>query len=226
MRGLFCRLAIFFLRVKNFFTLYLFYDRNEKFTTMEKYQLPPLPYSDSDLYPVISAETITFHYGKHTQGYIDKHNSLIAGTSYETLPLEDIIKTSDGALFNNAAQAWNHLFYFASFSPTAPHAPKGKLAAAIDKQWGSFASFQELFEAEAVALFGSGWVWLCADNNGGLAILPESNAGTPLLRGLVPLLAFDVWEHAYYIDYRNRRAEHVNRLWDIVDWTVVENRYF
>ena len=112
---------------------------------MEKYQLPPLPYSDSDLYPVISAETITFHYGKHTQGYIDKLNSLIAGTSYETLPLEDIIKTSDGALFNNAAQAWNHLFYFASFSPTAPHAPKGKLAAAIDKQWGSFASFQELF---------------------------------------------------------------------------------
>ena len=110
MRGLFCRLAIFFIRAKNFFTLYLFYDRNEKFTTMEKYQLPPLPYSDSDLYPVISAETITFHYGKHTQGYIDKLNSLIAGTSYETLPLEDIIKTSDGALFNNAAQAWNHLF--------------------------------------------------------------------------------------------------------------------
>ena len=115
---------------------------------MKKYQLPPLPYSDSDLSPVISAETISFHYGKHTQAYIDKLNALIEGTSYETLPLETIVKTSDGALFNNAAQAWNHLFYFASFSPNAHHAPKGRLAAAIEKQWGSFGRFQELFEAE------------------------------------------------------------------------------
>lgn len=188
-------------------------------------QLPPLPYGPSDLAPVISQETIEYHYGKHEQTYIDNVNKMIEGTPYAEMPLEQIIREAEGALFNNASQAWNHIFYFFSFSPDGRRAPQGKLAEAIEQQWGSLENFQKEFEQAGVTLFGSGWVWLSKDPQGKLIISKENNAGSPLTKGHTPLLTFDVWEHAYYIDYRNRRAEHLHRLWEIVDWSVVESRY-
>lgn len=188
-------------------------------------QLPPLPYGPSDLAPVISQETIEYHYGKHEQTYIDNVNKMIEGTPYAEMPLEQIIREAEGALFNNASQAWNHIFYFFSFSPDGRRAPQGKLAEAIEQQWGSLENFQKEFEQAGVTLFGSGWVWLSKDPQGKLVISKENNAGSPLTKGHTPLLTFDVWEHAYYIDYHNRRAEHLHRLWEIVDWSVVESRY-
>lgn len=190
-----------------------------------KYSLPPLSYNAEALEPIISKETIEVHYGKHEQAYINKLNDMIAGTDYEDMPLEDIIRSSSGALFNNASQAFNHIFYFNTFSPDARRFPEGKLARAIERHWQSFDNFKEIFEQNAVSLFGSGWVWLCSDESGHLGIRNLSNAGTPLTEGLKPLLVFDVWEHAYYIDYRNRRDSHVHRLWEIIDWGVVEERY-
>ena len=189
------------------------------------FQLPPLPYGPSDLAPVISQETIEYHYGKHEQTYIDNVNKMIEGTPYSDMPLEQIIREAEGALFNNASQAWNHIFYFFSFSPNGRRAPQGKLAEAIEQQWGSLENFQKEFEQAGVTLFGSGWVWLSKDPQGKLVISKENNAGSPLTKGHTPLLTFDVWEHAYYIDYRNRRAEHLYRLWEIVDWSVVDSRY-
>lgn len=190
-----------------------------------KYSLPTLPYDVEALEPVISRETILTHYGKHEQAYLDKMNDMIAGTDYEDMTVEEIILSSDGALFNNASQAWNHIFYFSTFSPDARRFPVGQLAQAIERHWESFENFQTVFVQTAVSLFGSGWVWLCSDRNGGLGIRAESNAGNPLTEGLIPLLVFDVWEHAYYIDYRNRRDVHLHRLWEIIDWSVVEKRY-
>lgn len=184
-------------------------------------QLPPLPYGPSDLAPVISQETIEYHYGKHEQTYIDNVNKMIEGTPYAEMPLEQIIREAEGALFNNASQAWNHIFYFFSFSPDGRRAPQGKLAEAIEQQWGSLENFQKEFEQAGVTLFGSGWVWLSKDPQGKLVISKENNAGSPLTKGHTPLLTFDVWEHAYYIDYRNARAKYAEEFWNVVNWDFV-----
>jgi Fe-Mn family superoxide dismutase len=152
-------------------------------------------------------------------------NNLIAGTPFEKASLEQIIKEAEGPVFNNGAQVWNHTFYFESFRPQAVQEPTGKLAAAINKNFGSLAGFKELFSKVAISLFGSGWAWLVINADGNLEIVPESNAGNPLRRGLKPLLTCDVWEHAYYLGYQNRRADYVKAFWQIVDWSVVENRF-
>lgn len=190
-----------------------------------KYTQPNLPYSNDALAPVISAETVDYHYGKHEKAYIENLNRLIVGTEFEDMELEDIIRHAKGALFNNASQAWNHIFYFFSLSPDGGGKPEGELAKAIDAQFGSFEKFKEAFEDAGVRLFGSGWVWLSRDDNGKLLITQESNAGNPMTSGLTPLLTFDVWEHAYYLDYKNLRAGYLKSLWDIVDWDMVESRY-
>ncbi len=190
-----------------------------------KFTKPRLPYSLSDLEPVISATTIDFHYGKHEQAYIDNLNRLIDGTEYQDMALEAIIRNSEGALFNNASQAWNHIFYFFQFSPSGFKGPGGKLAEQLISQFGSIEEFKTKFEEAGVSLFGSGWVWLSADESGKLYITQGGNAGNPMTEGLRPLLVFDVWEHAYYLDYQNRRAEYLKKLWDIVDWEVIEERY-
>ncbi|MCM1451742.1 MAG: superoxide dismutase [Clostridium sp.] len=189
------------------------------------YQQPTLPYANDALEPVISRETIEYHYGKHEKAYIDNLNRLIKGTEYEDMELEEIIQNSKGALFNNASQAWNHIFYFFTFAPNSGGEPSGELRKAIDRDFGSFDKFKEAFVEAGVGLFGSGWVWLSSDENGKLFITQGSNAENPLTKGLNPLLTFDVWEHAYYIDYKNLRADYLKKLWDIVDWDVVESRY-
>lgn len=190
-----------------------------------KFTRPRLPYSSSELEPVISRMTIDYHYGKHEQAYIDNLNRLIEGTEYADMPLEEIIRKSEGALFNNASQAWNHIFYFFSFSPDGGGEPEGELREAIDKQFGSFDNFKKEFVDAGVKLFGSGWVWLSRDNDGKLFITQESNAGNPMTQGLTPILTFDVWEHAYYLDYQNRRKDALEKLWDIIDWPIVEGRF-
>lgn len=190
-----------------------------------KYDQPDLPYANDALEPAISRRTIEFHYGKHEKAYIDNLNALIEGTEFEDLPLEEIIRDSNGALFNNASQAWNHIFYFFSFSPDGGGEPDGDLRAAIDRDFGSFEQFKKEFVDAGVKLFGSGWVWLSRDREGKLFITQESNAGSPLTKGLTPILTFDVWEHAYYLDYQNRRKDSLEALWDIVDWPIVQGRY-
>lgn len=190
-----------------------------------KYTQPQLPYANDALEPVISRRTVDFHYGKHEKTYIDNLNALLEGTEFEELPLEEIIRDSKGAMFNNASQAWNHIFYFFSFSPEGRREPQGDLRKAIDRDFGSFEKFKEAFVDAGVGLFGSGWVWLSRDQQGKLLITQGPNAGNPITEGLTPLLTFDVWEHAYYLDYQNRRADALRQLWDIVDWEVVENRY-
>lgn len=190
-----------------------------------KYTQPQLPYSNDALAPIISAETIDYHYGKHEKAYIDNLNKLIVGTEFEDMDLEDIIVHATGPLYNNAAQAWNHIFYFFSFSPDGGGEPRGELGDAIRRQFGSFENFKKEFEDAGAKLFGSGWVWLSRDNDGKLFITAESNAGNPMTSGLTPLLTFDVWEHAYYIDYKNLRAKYLEKLWDIVDWDLIESRY-
>ncbi len=189
------------------------------------YVQPRLPYAPDALAPAISQETVDYHYGKHEKAYIDNLNKLIDGTEYEDMALEDIIRSASGALFNNASQAWNHIFYFFTFSPDGGGEPDGDLRKAIDRDFGSFEKFKKDFVQAGVSLFGSGWVWLSKDNDGKLFITQASNAGNPLTDGLTPLLAFDVWEHAYYLDYQNRRADSLNKLWEIVDWDVVASRY-
>jgi superoxide dismutase len=190
-----------------------------------KYTKPQLPYAEDALEPVISRRTIEFHYGKHEQAYIDNLNKLIEGTEFAELPLEDVIHDAKGPLFNNASQAWNHIFYFFSFSPDGGGEPEGDLRKAIDRDFGSFENFKKEFVDAGTKLFGSGWVWLSRDNSGRLFITQEGNAGNPITDGLTPILTFDVWEHAYYLDYQNRRADALNALWDIVDWPIVEARY-
>lgn len=190
-----------------------------------KYTKPQLPYAEDALEPVISRRTIEFHYGKHEQAYIDNLNKLIEGTEFAELPLEDVIHDAKGPLFNNASQAWNHIFYFFSFSPDGGGEPEGDLRKAIDRDFGSFENFKKEFVDAGAKLFGSGWVWLSRDNSGRLFITQEGNAGNPITDGLTPILTFDVWEHAYYLDYQNRRADALNALWDIIDWPIVEARY-
>lgn len=189
------------------------------------YEQPTLPYQPDALEPVISRETIDYHYGKHEKAYIDNLNKLIKGTEYEDMDLEEIIRHSDGALYNNAAQAWNHIFYFFTFSPEGNREPTGDLRRAIDRDFGSFDKFKETFEQAGASLFGSGWVWLSRDDDGKLFISQGQNAQNPLKDGLVPLLTFDVWEHAYYIDYKNLRASYLKKMWNIVDWDIVADRY-
>lgn len=190
-----------------------------------KFTQPKLPYPQDALAPVISPTTIEYHYGKHEKAYIDTLNKLIEGTDFENMALEDIIVKSDGKLFNNASQAWNHIFYFFQFNPDGLKEPSGKLRAKIDEQFGSFDEFKKKFEEAGATLFGSGWVWLSADADGTLFITQSSNAGNPLTQNLRPILTFDVWEHAYYLDYQNLRAEYLHNLWDIVDWDIIEMRY-
>lgn len=192
---------------------------------MKKFELIALPYAANALAPVISEQTINFHYGKHLQTYVNNLNNLIAGTKFENMPLEEIVIKSDGATFNNAAQTFNHQIYFNTFSPTPQTAPQGKLLAAIEKKWGSLDNFKKEFVTAGTGIFGSGWVWLAKDANGNLSIIKGTNAENPLKQGLTPLLGFDVWEHAYYLDYQNRRADHLNDLWKITDWKIVESRY-
>jgi len=208
--------------------LFLFiYCNNEiiKSQSNMKFELIQLPYATESLEPVISRQTIEFHHGKHLQAYVNNLNNLIQGTKFENANLETIVRESEGAIFNNAGQILNHNLYFTQFSPTGGGKPSGKLAEAIDAAWGSFENFQKEFEAAGVGLFGSGWVWLVADKDGNLSIVKEVNAGNPLTKGLKPLLTFDVWEHAYYLDFQNRRADQLKSLWNIVDWKVVESRY-
>lgn len=189
------------------------------------YIQPKLPYAPDALEPAISQETVNFHYGKHEKAYIDNLNKLIEGTEYADMDLEDIIIKSEGALFNNASQAWNHIFYFFSFSPDGGGEPAGRLRRAIDEQFGSFENFKNEFIESGTKIFGSGWIWLSSGADGKLFISQKSNAGNPLTDGLIPLLVFDVWEHAYYLDYQNRRQDALKALWDIVDWSIIESRY-
>ena len=189
------------------------------------YTQPELPYAQDALEPAISAETVKYHYGKHEKAYIENLNRLIKGTEFEDSDLEEVIVRSSGALFNNASQAWNHIFYFFSCSPDGGGEPTGDLRMAIDRDFGSFENFRRAFVDAGVGLFGSGWVWLSKDNDGKLFITQGPNAGNPLTEGLTPLLTFDVWEHAYYLDYHNLRKDALEALWTIVDWDVVESRY-
>ena len=192
---------------------------------MKKYELMALPYAPDALEPVISKETIAFHHGKHLAGYVNNLNGLLEGSPLAGLSLEEIVCKATGGILNNAGQILNHNMYFGQFkAPQAGNKPTGQLAEAIDRDFGSFEAFKAEFEAKGVGLFGSGWVWLSADKDGKLVITQETNASNPIQKGLKPLLTFDVWEHAYYLDYQNRRADHLAALWDIVDWKVVEKR--
>lgn len=190
-----------------------------------EYKLPNLPYAERALEPVISTFTVSYHYGKHTRGYIENLNRLIVNTEFSDMPLEEIITSSSGAIFNNAAQAWNHMFYFEQFSKGGNREISGRLKAGIEKAFGSVIAFKDEFSAAGNSIFGSGWVWLASDKSGNLHIIKCSNADNPLINGMIPILTFDVWEHAYYLDYQNRRAEHLNALWLIIDWDVIEKRY-
>ena len=192
------------------------------------FTLIQLPYEMEALEPVISAQTLSFHHGKHLQAYVDNLNKLLPGSGFEGMALEEIVrKAPAGPVFNNAGQILNHNLYFTQFKAAGDVAqvPSGALAAQIQKQWGSLEAFKAEFEAKGVGLFGSGWVWLSADADGSLVITQEQGASNPVVKGLKPLLTFDVWEHAYYLDYQNRRAAHLSALWQIVDWKVVEGRF-
>ncbi len=187
-------------------------------------ELPALPYARDALAPHISAETIDFHYGKHHQLYVDNLNKLIPGTEFEAMSLEDIVRKSQGGMFNNAAQVWNHTFYWNCLAPNAGGAPTGALAEAIDKAFGSFQAFKDQFTQTALTTFGSGWAWLVQRPDGSLALVSTPNAATPLTGADTPLLTCDVWEHAYYVDYRNARAKYVEAFWNLVDWNAVAAR--
>lgn len=190
-----------------------------------KHELIALPYASDALEPAISAETLSYHHGKHLAGYVNMLNQLIEGTELENAPLEEIVKKSDGALFNNAGQTLNHNLYFTQFAPNAGGAPTGKLLAAIEAKWGTFEKFQAEFLTACTTLFGSGWAWLAAEADGTLVITKEPNGSNPVVHGLKPLMGIDVWEHAYYLSYQNRRADHIKDVWNIIDWNVVAARY-
>lgn len=192
---------------------------------MMKFELLTLPYASDALEPVIGKATIEYHHGKHLNTYVTNLNKLIEGTEFAGMELEEIVKKSEGGIFNNAGQTLNHNLYFTQFSPKGGGQPSGDLLAAIEKKFGSFDNFKKEYEAAATTLFGAGWAWLATDKEGNLEITKEQNAGNPITKGLTPLLGADVWEHAYYLDFQNRRADHVAKLWDIIDWNVVGERY-
>ena len=193
---------------------------------MEKFELIVLPYAVEALEPVISKQTLEFHHGKHLAGYVNNLNGLLPGSGFEEMTLEEIVCKATGGILNNAGQILNHNLYFGQFAaPKTDNAPKGKLAEAIARDFGSFDAFKEAFQKGGATLFGSGWVWLSADQEGKLVITQETNAANPVQKGLKPLLTFDVWEHAYYLDYQNRRPDHLAALWQIIDWEVIEQRY-
>lgn len=189
-------------------------------------QMPQLPYAPNALEPIISEQTINFHYGKHLQNYVNTLNNLIKGTELEGKSVEEIVKIApEGPVFNNAGQVLNHTLYFTQFkSPVSGNVPQGKIAEAINSSFGDFETFKKEFTQAAVSLFGSGWAWLSQDQNGKLVITKEPNGGNPLRSGLNPLMGIDVWEHAYYLDYQNRRPDHIAAVWDIIDWEVVGKR--
>lgn len=190
-----------------------------------KHELPDLPYTETALEPHISAETLQYHHGKHHAKYVSNLNDLIAGTEMENDSLEEIIRKAPDKVFNNAAQTWNHTFYWNCLSPKGGGKPAGALAEAIDKQFGSFDEFKNQFTQSAATLFGSGWVWLVKDANGNLAIQQGSNAETPIRDGLTPILTCDVWEHAYYIDYRNAKPKYMEGFWNLVNWDFAAEQY-
>ena len=193
---------------------------------MEKFELMVLPYAVEALEPVISKQTLEFHHGKHLAGYVNNLNGLLPGSGFEEMTLEEIVCKATGGILNNAGQILNHNLYFGQFAaPKTDNAPKGKLAEAIARDFGSVDAFKEAFQKGGATLFGSGWVWLSADQEGKLVITQETNAANPVQKGLKPLLTFDVWEHAYYLDYQNRRPDHLAALWQIIDWEVIEKRY-
>ena len=194
------------------------------------FSLMTLPYAPEALEPVISRETIEYHHGKHLQTYVDNLNKLVVGTEFKGMSLEEIVCKSQGGIFNNAGQILNHNLYFGQFKAVTGDGlsvtgPSGALLEAINRDFGSFEAFQKEFEQKGVTLFGSGWVWLSADKDGKLVITQETNANNPITKGLKPLLTMDVWEHAYYIDYRNRRAAHLHALWQIINWEEIERRF-
>ncbi len=190
-----------------------------------EHTLPPLPYAMDALAPHISKETLEFHYGKHHQTYVTNLNNLIKGTEFENATLEEIVKKSSGGVFNNAAQVWNHTFYWKGLKPNGGGAPSGALAEAIEKKWGSFDVFKDAFSKSAVGNFGSGWTWLVQKADGSLDIVNTGNAATPLTGTDKPLLTCDVWEHAYYIDYRNARAKYVETFWKLVNLDFVAKNF-
>ena len=193
---------------------------------MGKFSLMALTYAPEALEPVISRETIAFHHGKHLAAYVNNLNGLLDGSPLAGLSLEEIVLKADGGILNNAGQILNHELYFGQFStPKAENRPEGSLGEAITRDFGSFEAFKEEFQKKGATLFGSGWVWLSADKDGKLVITQETNAANPVQKGLKPLLTFDVWEHAYYLDYQNRRPDHLTALWQIIDWQLIEKRY-
>ena len=193
---------------------------------MGKFELMVLPYAIDALEPVISKQTLEFHHGKHLAGYVNNLNGLLEGSPLAGLTLEEIVLKASGGMLNNAGQILNHNMYFEQFmAPKADNAPTGKLADAIVRDFGSFEAFKEAFQKAGATLFGSGWVWLSADKDGKLVITQEANAANPIQKGLKPLLTFDVWEHAYYLDYQNRRPDHLAALWQIIDWQIINRRY-
>ena len=189
------------------------------------FELPALPYAKDALAPHISAETIEYHYGKHHQTYVTNLNNLVPGTEFEGLSLEEIVKKSTGGIFNNAAQVWNHTFYWNGLAPNAGGEPTGALADAINATFGSFEKFKEEFSKCAVTTFGSGWAWLVKNADGSLALVSTSNAGCPLTAGQTPVLTCDVWEHAYYIDFRNLRPKYLEAFWALVNWEVANANF-
>ena len=203
---------------------------------MGKFELMALPYAIDALEPVISKQTLEFHHGKHLAAYVNNLNALLPGSGFEEASIEEIVCKATGGILNNAGQILNHELYFGQFfdkrsgkaertAPKADNAPTGKLAEAIVRDFGSFEAFKEAFQKKGATLFGSGWVWLSADKDGKLVITQEANAANPIQKGLKPLLTFDVWEHAYYLDYQNRRPDHLAALWQIIDWEVIGKRY-
>jgi Fe-Mn family superoxide dismutase len=189
-----------------------------------KHEMPQLKYAKNALEPKMSQETLEYHYGKHLQAYVDNLNRLTEHTEFETMPLEDIIRKAEGPVFNNAAQTWNHTFFFNQLTPEHSEMPES-FKDALCRDFGSVETFKEKFTKAAAALFGSGWVWLVKDKDNKLDIISEPNAGNPLRKGLTPVMTIDVWEHAYYIDYRNKRADFINAVWELTDWDRVGELY-